>query len=48
MEECCGNCKHYNEETGMCCYYDNEQFEVSEYGLCQITWSVDCFEQKDE
>ena len=47
MEECCGNCIHYNEELEICCYYNEEQFEVSEYDLCQITWSIGCFEQKN-
>ena len=45
MEECCGNCIHYNDEYDICIYYPDDAFSVHDYDECQIKNSAGCFEE---
>lgn len=44
MEECCGNCVHYDDERDVCTYYPDDELSVHDYDECQIKNSADCFE----
>ncbi len=44
MEECCGNCIHYDYERDVCTYYPDDELSVHDYDECQIKHSIGCFE----
>lgn len=44
MEECCGNCIHYDYEHDICKYYKEDEFKVHDYDECQIKNSTGCFD----